>query len=946
MEMNAVLGKFPICSSSIQKDFDLMLEENKCNELVEGLLDDDLEDFYSDNYNGIEEKEIKDKNLVISERSITYINELNSSQEAVLNAIDKHDRIVIQGPPGTGKSQTIASLIADFVNKNKTVLMVSEKKTALDVVYSRLGKLSKYALLIDDVGNKNTFYSQLSNMVYLSNMNNSNDVNLEEISNNIDNQILKLEKIAQKLYAPCAFGIEPYKLYLMNKKYDKSNEKDVNIYTTFRNNWISKNNLLNAKYKDIEKTRVFFENDNILDNITTYIDLFRKYNFLDDIIDEIVGFEILDFLEELKNLRLTITAWSNKSFFARIFSKGKVKKQIKVIINKYFIRNYKVIYELLFKNIDLIVDGVTHLEKYKITKELYVKLDSIERDYASVVYDVSQLLDLNYQDINQELFNALIYSQIEKFEKENIEVKSNISDFDNIIRKIAESMAEKQKLTKNKLEHILLTHLKELTSSKRQGEIRRAIESKRRWSVNKFINKFGFELFKSINIWLLTPEVVSEIIPLQTGIFDLVIFDEASQMYVEKGIPSILRGKKVVIAGDDKQLRPSNLGFGRTEIDLDELSEDEEIDAALEEESLLDLARFKYIDILLNFHYRSKYEELIAFSNYAFYKGRLYVSPNTVKSTTPPIEVHKVEDGLWQNRSNIVEARYIVDLLKKFFKERKNDETVGIITFNSNQRDLIDDLIDEACAVDMEFRAQILAEQNRKRDGEDIGLFVKNIESVQGDERDVIIFSIGYAKNEKGRVVTNFGWLNQKGGENRLNVAISRAKLKVHIVTSIIPNDLIVESAKNDGPRYFKKYLEYAYAVSNNDIEAAKQVLLSFGDQSEAGTIIHFDSDFENQVYDALIDKGFEVDTQVGIGGYRIDLAIKINGRYVLGIECDGKLYHSSKSARERDIHRQKYLESRGWKIHRIWSPNWWNNRKHEIEKICSIISMLEQKDN
>lgn len=946
MEMNAVLGKFPICSSSIQKDFDLMLEENKCNELVEGLLDDDLEDFYSDNYNGIEEKEIKDKNLIISERSITYINELNSSQEAVLNAIDKHDRIVIQGPPGTGKSQTIASLIADFVNKNKTVLMVSEKKTALDVVYSRLGKLSKYALLIDDVGNKNTFYSQLSNMVYLSNMNNSNDVNLEEISNNIDNQILKLEKIAQKLYAPCAFGIEPYKLYLMNKKYDKSNEKDVNIYTTFRNNWISKNNLLNAKYKDIEKTRVFFENDNILDNITTYIDLFRKYNFLDDIIDEIVGFEILDFLEELKNLRLIITAWSNKSFFARIFSKGKVKKQIKVIINKYFIRNYKVIYELLFKNIDLIIDGVTHLEKYKITKELYVKLDSIARDYASVVYDVSKLLDLNYQDVNQELFNALIYSQIEKFEKENIDVKSNISDFDNIIMKIAESMAEKQKLTKNKLEHILLTHLKELTSSKRQGEIRRAIESKRRWSVNKFINKFGFELFKSINIWLLTPEVVSEIIPLQAGIFDLVIFDEASQMYVEKGIPSILRGKKVVIAGDDKQLRPSNLGFGRTEIDLDELSENEEIDAALEEESLLDLARFKYIDILLNFHYRSKYEELIAFSNYAFYKGRLYVSPNTIKSTTPPIEVHKVEDGLWQNRANIVEARYIVDLLKKFFKERKNDETVGIITFNSNQRDLIDDLIDEACAVDMEFRAQILAEQNRKRDGEDIGLFVKNIESVQGDERDVIIFSIGYAKNEKGRVVTNFGWLNQKGGENRLNVAISRAKLKVHIVTSIIPNDLIVESAKNDGPRYFKKYLEYAYAVSNNDLEAAKQVLLSFGDQSDPGTIMHFDSDFENQVYDALIDKGFEVDTQVGIGGYRIDLAIKIKGRYVLGIECDGKLYHSSKSARERDIHRQKYLESRGWKIHRIWSPNWWNNRNREIEKICSIVSMLEQKDD
>ena len=296
---------------------------------------------------------------------------------------------------------------------------------------------------------------------------------------------------------------------------------------------------------------------------------------------------------------------------------------------------------------------------------------------------------------------------------------------------------------------------------------------------------------------------------------------------------------------------------------------------------------------------------------------------------------------MWVNRANTEEARYIVELLKTFFAERKNDETIGIITFNITQRDLIDDLIDEECAKNPEFASRIRAELVRKRDGEDIGLFVKNIESVQGDERDVIIFSIGYAKNENGRIVRNFGWLNQQGGENRLNVAISRAKQKVHIVTSINPSELQVEDTKNEGPRILKKYLEYAFAVSEKDEDTAKQILLSFGDESTPGQTVSFDSDFENQVYDALVEKGYQVDTQVGIGGYSIDLAIKKNGNYILGIECDGRLYHSSKSARERDYHRQKYLESRGWRIQRIWSTNWWKNPKQEIAKICAVVDSL-----
>ena len=938
VEINAILGKFPICSSSIQKDFDQMIKEKKCNELVDNLLEATNYDLYDDSYSGEDDKKLNDKDLVLSERDIVYINELNSSQEAVLNAIENRNKIVVQGPPGTGKSQTIASIIANYINKNKTVLMVSEKKTALDVVYSRLGELSKYTLLIDDVSNKKSFYDQLLNMIYLADNIDIQDKDLDQISDNIDLQIDKLEIIAKKLYMPNNFGIEQYKLYLLNDKYDYKNIDDRKKYNLFKENWYNKNHLLFAKYSEVEHISKEFNNANMLNKSIGYIRLSKKYKFIKNMTDKLTTFEIVDFSNILNNLKSSIEDWSKKKYIIKVFTKGKIKKEIKEILSKYFTIQTKELINLIFNEIDLVIDSINYYEEYWEDKLIFEKLNSLEKEYIEVVYNVSSTLGCDASIINKELVNALIFRQIEIFEKNNMEVLSNIKDFDNIIRNICDCLERKQKITKIKLEHILLNHIKKLTNSKRQGEIRRVIESKRKWSVNKFIKKFDFELFKSVNIWLLTPEVVSEILPLETGIFDLVIFDEASQMYVEKGIPSILRGKKVVIAGDHKQLRPSNLGFGRIEVNLDELEEDEEIEAALEEESLLDLARFKYSNIVLNFHYRSKYEELIAFSNYAFYKGRLYVAPNVVKPNTPPIEVHKLENGMWQNRSNIVEARYVVNLLKKFFKERKNNETIGIITFNSNQRDLIDDLIDEECAINLEFRTQILIEQKRKKDGEDIGLFIKNIESVQGDERDVIIFSIGYARNENGRVITKFGWLNQKGGENRLNVAISRAKTKIHIVTSIIPDDLVVESAKNDGPRYFKKYLEYAYAVSMGNSEMAKQILFSFGDDKKPRNIINFDSDFEHQVYDALVDRGYMVDTQIGIGGYSIDLAIKRDGRYILGIECDGKLYHSSNSARERDIHRQKYLESRGWRIHRIWSPNWWNNPNKEIDKICMIV--------
>jgi len=311
----------------------------------------------------------------------------------------------------------------------------------------------------------------------------------------------------------------------------------------------------------------------------------------------------------------------------------------------------------------------------------------------------------------------------------------------------------------------------------------------------------------------------------------------------------------------------------------------------------------------------------------------------------PAIEWKKV-DGLWINQSNLLEAQKVVNILKKQITERPN-QSVGIITFNVNQQENILDEIDRLIEDDKEFA--VLYNQMQTRDL-DQRIFVKNIENVQGDERDLIIFSVGYARVENGRVYNRLELLSHLGGENRLNVAVSRAKEKIIVVSSIEPNELDVTNAKNRGPKLLKSYLEYAKSTSENNREMVDRILKEIQDGSHtvvSSQSLHFDSGFEVQVYDMLVDLGYEVHTQVGMSGYKIDLAVvdpSDSTKYLLGIECDGAMYHSSPSAKERDVYRQRFLESWGWKIERIWSRNWWENRSSEIERIEYVIKDLVKK--
>jgi len=441
-------------------------------------------------------------------------------------------------------------------------------------------------------------------------------------------------------------------------------------------------------------------------------------------------------------------------------------------------------------------------------------------------------------------------------------------------------------------------------------------------------------LFKAIPHLLLTlkpclmmsPLSVSLFLEAETYRFDTVIFDEASQVCTENAIGAILRGKQVIIAGDSKQLPPTNFFTASVSSDDDydtfDDDEDDEMDAF---ESVLDEANFLPERTLL-WHYRSKHEHLIAFSNTKIYKNNMITFPSNMdKIADHGVEYVYVGDGYYDRggkKGNVIEAKKVAEMVFEHMRTYPN-RSLGVIAFGSVQQ----------LAIDAALREMRLRNQQYEhffKEDIDEPFFIKNLENVQGDERDTIIFSIGYAKDAAGIFRMNFGPLSRSGGERRLNVAITRAKYNVKLVGSIMPSDIDLDRVSSEGPKLLRSYIDFAI----NGVESLLR-------ETTESDIAEHDSPFEAAVYNFLDRKGYKLATQVGCSGYRIDMAVKhptLNGIYVLGIECDGAAYHSARTARERDRLRQEVLEKMGWKIYRIWSTDWIKDSITEGKKLISAI--------
>lgn len=423
---------------------------------------------------------------------------------------------------------------------------------------------------------------------------------------------------------------------------------------------------------------------------------------------------------------------------------------------------------------------------------------------------------------------------------------------------------------------------------------------------------------------MMSPLSVSLFLEAETYQFDTVIFDEASQVCTENAIGAISRGKQVIIAGDSKQLPPTNF-FGASLSDMDYDTDDDDEDEGFAYESILDEANLLPERTLL-WHYRSRHEHLIAFSNAKIYKNNLITFPSNVdKVPDNGVEYEYVRDGFYDRggkKGNVIEAKRVAEIIFEHFKKHPN-RSIGVIAFGEVQQQAIDTAIRKMRMENQMFESFFNEDKEEP-------FFVKNLENVQGDERDTIVFSIGYAKDANGVFRMNFGPLSKTGGERRLNVAITRAKYNVKLVGSILPTDINIEKISSDGPKLLKAYIDFAI---NGVVSLSREITES--------DIVEHDSPFEKAVYNFLDRKGYKLGTQVGCSGYRIDMAVKhptLSGQYVLGIECDGAAYHSARTARERDRLRQDVLEQMGWKIYRIWSTDWIKDPVTEGEKLVEAV--------
>ena len=440
----------------------------------------------------------------------------------------------------------------------------------------------------------------------------------------------------------------------------------------------------------------------------------------------------------------------------------------------------------------------------------------------------------------------------------------------------------------------------------REGEKKR-----KQKSIRSLLTETG-ELIQRIKpCFLMSPLSVSTFLAPNSVHFDVVIFDEASQIFPQDAIGAIYRAKQLIVVGDSKQMPPSN--FFNASIEAED--SDEETGDVTDFESILDLCSTSMQQLRLRWHYRSRFEQLITFSNKNFYDNDLVTFPSA-KADAPGIGVDYYHgDGIFDRKShtNRKEAEFIVNLIYQNI-DKYPDRSLGVVAFSIAQQDLIDKLLAKRRQDTPE--KEFFFKHDRKEP-----FFIKNLETVQGDERDTIIFSVAYGIDVQGRLLHNFGPLNRIGGERRLNVAVTRAKCNVQLVSSMHYTDIDLKRTSAEGAKILREYLDFA---ENGEIALERNVNVNPFEQ--------FDSDFELEVCDFLCSKGFSVDTQVGCSGFRIDLGLKLpdSSNYVLAIECDGATYHSSKNARDRDRLRQEILERMGWKFYRIWSTDWFRNKSVE----------------
>ncbi len=641
--------------------------------------------------------------------------------------------------------------------------------------------------------------------------------------------------------------------------------------------------------------------------------------------------------------------------------------QLDKVLQRELCNNFDIIYNLT--KISDVQEGINDvnllIKKYANINDIFYgtnikiinfieKLDKVEENKSTLS------IWIHYRNIIQELKNFGLATIVDKVEEEVLPIDEIVENFkynfyhtllkeifrenkifsnfnrlshEQTIQTFKELDLQLIKLNKQKVAY--LASQKEIPNGYRGNRKSDLTElsliehqlslTKRHIPIRQLVTRASKALKALKPCFMMSPLSVSQYLPPNQVEFDILIVDEASQLRPEEALGSIARVNQIVIVGDPKQLPPTSF------FDSMNKNEDDDDTVASESESILDICLKLYKPIRqLRWHYRSQHESLIDFSNQKFYDGNLIVfpSPSSRNNQELGIKYHYIENSVYQSSRNKIEAKIIVEHLEKQMKNYP-DRSIGIGTFNSTQRDLIQELVDER-----EKESLIISNYISRWEKTSEPFFVKNLENLQGDERDVIFISTTFGKDkETGKVYQRFGPINSDIGWRRLNVLFTRSKQKMEIFTSMKSNDIIISENSSRGVRALKSFLNY----------------LEKGIISEAPEITNrdFDSEFEIAVYSVLKDCGYDCTPQVGVAGYFIDLAVKSTKNehdFVLAIECDGATYHSSKSARDRDRLKQDVLETLGWQVYRIWSVDWYKNRENEISKLIKVVQEAQSK--
>jgi hypothetical protein len=917
------------------------------------------------------------------------ITDTDVSQEKCVWQARNSDVVVIQGPPGTGKSQTIVNIIADGLEKGQSILLVCQKRAALDVVLKRIvaAGLGELAEIIEEPAQ-----DRLRIIRGIKSIESDFDIlpiqqQRSFVCSNISECDDYLYRATRALNYTNDNSHPPYRdlLSVRSKQYKLGYNVSgnfQNVYVRFRE---AVGNPVDRKYlNDYQNhiktfTSMYLECD--YENNPWRDVLYNNFVSAKDY-DEASGIAA-----EANNMAQMLIKEKNPTFynechgwlaehemgaehFLQLISKDKrefVGYFVKLARLSRRLRKY-----LPDENVKRLIDDVRNNSDYTYAygtlEENCGWLQNITEIKRNIYADpIIKLLFSQCQDDLSSwniILDALVYQSwldklFEIFEELNIQpqvlAKKKDEYADHLNEKKELDILDILKRYSHRLKRVEALEQNNLLRLRKGGGVKK--------TTLRRLFKTGYHHVSKIRPLILTnPETVSSIYDLQPGLFDLLIIDEASQMYVSDALPILYRSKKVVISGDSMQMPPSDF-FVSSMDDEDVDREDNEIEeeplqenqsgiAAEGEYCLLDAAE-RVIAVgrpgrkRLQVHYRSENKELIDFSNYAFYDGSLLAPSGNSRLPSfmrAPIHIETV-NGTFIGGINENEAKVIAHTLRDIWRST-TEYSVGVIVFNVRQREYLVELLDQIAESDPEFSKRLSIERERKTpDGEDVGFFVRSVEHVQGDERDIIIMGTTYSGNSR-----NYGPISRKEkGRRRLNVAVTRAKRGMYILTSLnidaISNDIQKEDTEN---YYLWKYMCYARAVDCGDKEEIYRILNSFHHKPPEPSREQPDSEFEIDVAEFLRRNNYHVDYQIGESGFRIDLGVKKpkdSKTYLCGIECDGRIYHSGWKARENDIWRQRVLETKGWKIVRIWSTDWYRNAANTQKKLLEKLFMLQNQD-